>query len=486
METVNPNNQLTVIDKSIEVFKGGSAILLSHQNRSKKALAVAQDILNAWDNAYLIEDPEQRAEALAIIDQRSNKFLANCGAAVDDMQESRKAITQLMDMIKKMFTEEENKLDVKKDTLPAKVQVKRNAYAKELFEEQKRKRKLAEQKVAKAKEELEIRSWIKNAIANCLLTFLSKKKISITNSFNAITLADYDQKAGSLKLMPTSFPLDKLREIIAESDIGTCGTVSSRLHSIADLRAIQASEHAQYNFPSFYNEYGRQIAELKQSLIDQLPSKKEELLQQKRIADEAEERRQQELKLQAEAEKKRQEELAAAKTDEERKRREREAEEARRAEAERLAALERESAEKQRLAQEEQRRREEEERLRLEREAFEAKKAEEEKAELEKVAGTAQLLFNQVEEASLTTPSPETRNSFEITVTHPAGWVELFQFWFQREGCKMKIDDMGKKSLNQMKAYAEGVAKKDDVKIESKFLRYETAIKSVNRKTVVQ
>jgi hypothetical protein len=419
METVATNNQLTVIDKSIEVFKSGSAILLSHQNRASKALVVGNNILLEWDKAYTIVDPDKRAEALAAIDQRSNKFLANCGVAQDEMQESRKAITQLMDMIKKMFTEEENKLDVKKDTVPAKIQLRRNAYAKQLHEEQERKRKLAEEKAAKAKEEVEIRSFVKNQIANCLLDFLSKKKIAVTNSFNSITLNDFDEKAGRLKLLPTAFPLDKLHEIIKYT------APRYYRHTDSEFQTIQGSEHAQYDFPSFYNEYGRQMAELKLSLLDQLPSKKEEL-ERMAAADEAE-------KIRLENER-----------------------------------LNREAAEKKRL----------------EEETAAAKKAEEEKAELEKAAGTAQLLFDQTVDSSITTPTPETRQGYDIIVTHPAGWVEIFQFWFQREGCKMKIEDIGKKSLNQMKTYAEGVAKKDNVKIESKFLRYETSIKSVNRKAI--
>lgn len=480
METVIPQDkQVAVINNSLEVFKGAPGILLKHQDRSKKAMAVANSILKQWELAYTIQDPDRRREALAAVDQRSNDFLANCGKACEEMQDSRKAITQLMDMLKKMYTEEENKLDVKKGMLPASIQSKRNVYAKELLEEQERNRKLAEERVAKGKEEIEIRSYIKNKIADCLLNYLANRKITINNRFNDITLQNFEEKSANLLNMACGFPAEKLSEIVKYSN-----PFYAR-HSDQEYLVIQGDVEHGYDFNSFYTEYSRQITDLKQSLVDRLPSKKEELLEQKRLADEAEQLRQAELKRQQEAEAERQKQLAASKNEEERKRRECEAEDARRAEAERLILMEREAEEKKQQAEEEQKRRQKEEADRLAREAEERRKAVSDEIELNKAAGTAQLLFEQANESALTSPAPESRTAFDITVTHPAGWVELFQFWYQKEGCKMKADDMGKKSLNQMKAFAEGIAKKTGEKIESKFLRYDTSIKSVNRKATV-
>lgn len=415
METVD--NQLTVIDKSIEVFRGGSAILLSHQTRASKALKVAASILEIWEQAYALQDPEERRSALAAIDKRSNDFLANCGKALTEMQEGRKAVTQLMDAIKKMFTEEEGKLDAKKDGKPALIQQQRNKYAKFLHEEQERQRKESEAKAAKAKEELDIRTTIKNAISQCLLSYLAKRKNLITNRFHEITLDTFGEKSAALKTMPIGFPTDKLGEIVQYSR-----PFFSR-HSDAEYLVIQGDVHEQYDFSAFHAEYTQQISDLKQSLLDKLPSKKQEL-----------------------------EALASA-------------------------------DENERIRLENERmNREAEEKRRLEKEADEARLKAEQETELAKASGTAQLLFDQVAETAVETPAPEIRSGFEITVTHPAGWVEVFQFWYQREGCKLKPEDMGKKSLNQMKTFAEGVAKKSGEKIDSKFLNYETAIKSVNRK----
>jgi hypothetical protein len=130
--------------------------------------------------------------------------------------------------------------------------------------------------------------------------------------------------------------------------------------------------------------------------------------------------------------------------------------------------------------------REKDEAIKMEIEAEEQRKLAAEQVEMERASGNAQLLFNQVADTAVTGPAPEIRSGFEITVIHPAGWVEIFQFWFQREGCKMGPEEMGKKSLNQMKTFVEGVAKKTGEKIESRFLKYETSTKAVNRKAVAK
>jgi hypothetical protein len=192
VEILQENNQVAIINNSIEVFKSAPQILLSHQARSSKALGVAKNILNQWNEAYALTDSDSRRAALEAVDKRSNDFLANCGKASSEMQESRKAITQLMDELKKMYTAEENKIDPKKGELPLSIQTNRNKYAKELQEEQERQRKLAEEKAAKSKEEVEIRAAINSQIGEMLLHFLAKRKATITASFNAITLIDFD------------------------------------------------------------------------------------------------------------------------------------------------------------------------------------------------------------------------------------------------------------------------------------------------------
>jgi len=100
---------------------------------------------------------------------------------------------------------------------------------------------------------------------------------------------------------------------------------------------------------------------------------------------------------------------------------------------------------------------------------------------LQKTAGQALALFEQASETTEQT-GPEARTGLVITVINPAGWVEIFTFWFQREGVKLPVDEIGNKKLEQMKTFCEKVANKTGEKIASKNLKYDTAVKSVNRK----
>jgi hypothetical protein len=470
MEVVAQNNDLAIIDKSLEIFKNGSALLKSNQDRAGKALAVGSNILQVINGAGGEINNEE-------LDARCMKYLANCNAATKEMKESRMQVTQMMDTIKKMYTEEENKLDsTKPDTVPFKIQQFRNGYARKVAQEEERKRKEAEVKAAKAKEQVEITAYINNQIAQCLLDYLSKRKIAITNKFNEIQLPEFSEKSTALQAMATSFPVDKVKEIVKYLS----PTYSK--HTDAEFLVIQGTVHDEYDFPSFYKEYQRQIGELKQSLVDRLPSKLQELQEQKRIADEAEAARLQELKKHEEAERARQEQIQQASAAE-KKRLEEKAHLERKAEADRLQQMQKEAEEKRLVADAEQKRREQEDAERLQKEAEESRKKAEQESQLRMAAGTAQVLFDQVSETAIVTPAPEARTGFEINVIHPAGWVEIFQLWFQREGCKMKPDEIEKKTFKQLKSYVEGIAKSDDIKIESKYLSYGSKVKAINRKS---
>lgn len=449
--------ELTVIDKSIEEFKKGSAILLANKTRAEKALKVGSNILVQWNEAYVIEEASARKEALAAVDKRSNDFLANCGKAKTEMEESRKAITQLMDLIKKQFTEQENSIDPKKAEIGMRIQDNRNKYAKDQLEEQDRIRKDAERKAAIGKEEAEIRAYIKNQISQKLIDYLAKKKEAVTNAFNAITLDTIEEKSVSLAGMATGFPTAKLGEIVTYTD------ARYSLIDFTRYNTIKTDEHTNFDFNSFYAEYSRQLQELKQSLIDRLESKREELLENKRRADEQEKLRK--------AEEDRKAEMAKAN----------EAEMLRLQQEQKKADEEKQRlAEEQKKADDEKRQREQDEAIRQKKENEEAQHKAAEAAELEKAAGTAMALFG--EAATVVNEAPEARTGLEIIVKNPAGWVEIFTYWFQKQGIKLSVDEIGGKKLESMKTFCEKEANKSGEKIDSKNLEYKQAVKAVNRK----
>jgi hypothetical protein len=461
------DNQVAIIENSVEVFKQGPAILVAHRDRSNKALIIGRNILQSIaDNGGVMT---------AEIDQRANNYLANANKALKEMKEGRAEVTQIMDELKKMFTTVENELDCKKaGTVPAQIQAHRDAYVKQVAEEQRKKQEEAEKAAAKSREEVEIRSFVNKWISEKLIELLAAKKQAVNAAFNAITLQNFEEKAAALKVMVCTIEPSILLE-----KIGTLTSFPSTRHlELTEIEAIRNATIEQFNFIEWIDaNWQNDLGNLKQDLIDKLPSKLNELKEQKRLADEAEAAR-----IKAEQEEKERQAAMAKANEEEKIRLQKEAVVAQQKEKERLEALEKQRQE----AEAEQKKREEEEQKRIEDEAAESKRKAEEAEELRKEGEKTMILFDKEAAVATDGNAPESRQGYEINVLHPAGYVQIFQLWFENEGKNLPVNKIGNTKLDQMKNWAEKHAHKNDVKIESKFLQYEPSYKAVNRKTVVK
>ena len=470
METATQNNELSIITNSIEIFKTAPEILKANKDRSAKAVIVGNSILQQWSDAWAIEDESERILALSAADERSNTYLVNCGTALKQEKESRAAITQMMDEFKKMFTNAENEIDkTKSGSVADKVQGNRDSYAKEAAKLAEKKRVEAERAAAKAKEEIDLRSIVEKWISDKLIGLLGAKKLSLTNAFNAITLDNYDIKAAGLKAMSCGISINQLQD-----QIGSMESVPrSMYHDMAEIEAICNATHSNYNWTGFAEQWSREIEVIKADLVDKLPSKLAELMEQKRL----EEEQAAELERQRVAEEQRKKALEEAnakerKALEEKQRIERE-EEKKRMEQMRI---------EQEAAAADQRKREAEEQDRLLREQEEARLKAEQDAEMKAQGDKTMAMFEQEAAIADGPNAPEARQGYEIEILHPAAYVQIFQLWFDKEGKNLPVDKIGATKLDQMKAWAEKHAHKNGEMIESKFMKYEPSYKAVNRK----
>lgn len=451
--TQNTDTQVSVIMNSIDVLKTGPEILQSNQIRKDKALAVGQSILEA------VEQGGMTAE----LDERANNYLVNINKATKQMKEDRSAVTQIMDQLKKMYTEVENELDPKKDnTIPNRVQKERDAYSRKVAAEAEEKRKEAERVANKAREAVDLKYQYETHIKGQYGSFLLGKKNKILQTFNAITLESFDEKSAGLKGLKIQFQFQPEGSFVTKRLYHT----DDELKAITDAVVDECTAEMEAN-------YNTEMELLKQDLIDKLPSKLAELQEQKRLADEAAAAEQ----AAKEAEEKRQAAIARANA-EEKERLEKEAEVQRQKEAEKQAELKKQ----QEAAAAEQQRREDEEKERLAKEAEESAARAQQEADVKKQGEEAMVMFEQEAAAALDKPAPETRNGYEIEVLHPVGFTQIFALWFEKEGKNLPIDKIGNTKLDQMKAWAEKMAHKDGTKIDSKFLKYNETFKAVNRK----
>ncbi|WP_316778292.1 hypothetical protein [Pedobacter antarcticus] len=76
----------------------------------------------------------------------------------------------------------------------------------------------------------------------------------------------------------------------------------------------------------------------------------------------------------------------------------------------------------------------------------------------------------------------KSKASEKINVLSTDGWGAIFIFFFEKEGKGLSVDDFGKKTLNQMKAFAEKNNNKSGEKIDNPFIEYVEEVKAVTSK----
>jgi hypothetical protein len=144
-----------------------------------------------------------------------------------------------------------------------------------------------------------------------------------------------------------------------------------------------------------------------------------------------------------------------------------------RAELEQLAKASAEEASRLKAEQEKRKQEEKERRAKEKKEAEEKAKVD---AETKKKAAEMQSMFDaEVTEKAI-------RSGYEIIVKHPVGFASIFQFWFEREGKNLPLDQIEKKSLKQMKTFCEKYAHKNNETIQSPYLEYKEIAKVAARK----
>lgn len=260
METVQ-DNQLSVIERSSEIIQSSGEVLQKNMAVSAKAVEIGNNILATI--------AQNNGQMTAELDDRCQKYLATCSARIKEMNEARKPITQLMDEIKKMFTEAEGKLDSKKTDVPAyRIQAFRNDYAKQVYEEQERKRKEAERTAAKAKEAIELKTSAESRLFSYFNNYLSDQKHRLQYEFNSITLETFDGKKTTIMSFPVAYPYEHFSRFDA--------ALFSTLHSKDELQNIVLNV-VSGKFDQYAQEYNQTLTAQRDELLQLLPSKKQEL-----------------------------------------------------------------------------------------------------------------------------------------------------------------------------------------------------------------
>ena len=397
---VRDNNQLVKVEEFNNIMRSAPAVLQRNQTSVSACNQAGQALLDTIEAAGGINTDE--------LDTAVAEYLAKTKITVDNMNKRRKALTQLLSNVSRSFTTLEAAIDVKSSvTIPYRLQQARNKYAAKKLEEQRRREEEARRAQMVENEKAQYRSDISLLLERAYGDYVSRHISYLNGVMNRATLSTYDESVRLIKEASTDFSWSDFVKGVNDT-FTTC-------HITAETRKSIKNEVASQKKVEFARRYAFEMDELRQSLIDRLPSLRKQLEEQEAL--------------------RRTNEAEAKRMEEERQRKARE-------EAARL---------------EEARKRQEEEARA--------------KAEADKAAAEVQAAFDFGAANAVSPATQKVKVKKKIKITNPQGFLQVYQMWFTREGINMSMEDL-EKVHKKMITFCEKIANKDGETIQSGFVKY--------------
>ena len=388
------------VEEFNNIMRSAPAVLQRNQTSVSACNQAGQALLDTIEAAGGINTDE--------LDTAVAEYLAKTKITVDNMNKRRKALTQLLSNVSKSFTTLEAAIDVKSPvTIPYRLQQARNKYAAKKLEEQRRREEEARRAQMVENEKAQYRSDISLLLERAYGDYVSRHISYLNGVMNRATLSTYDESVRLIKEASTDFSWSDFVKGVNDT-FTTC-------HITAETRKSIKNEVASQKKVEFARRYAFEMDELRQSLIDRLPSLRKQLEEQEAL--------------------RRTNEAEAKRMEEERQRKARE-------EAARL---------------EEARKRQEEEARA--------------KAEADKAAAEVQAAFDFGAANAVSPATQKVKVKKKIKITNPQGFLQVYQMWFTREGINMSMEDL-EKVHKKMITFCEKIANKDGETIQSGFVKY--------------
>ena len=212
------------------------------------------------------------------------------------MDERRKPITQIFDRIRSFFTSQEKQIDPKDpSTIPGKLVIKRNEYAKFKYEEEQKRKREAEQRARIETEKANYRQIIGDSLLSYFNQYLSSKVSELQGIFSNLTYENFDREVIGITVFQTDYPKSHFDKFSADS-----ATYYISQETKKEIRR----EVLEGKYEQYAQQYKAKIVSVKQDLTDRVPSKRKELaeLEQLRLANAEEAAKAEELRKQREKE----------------------------------------------------------------------------------------------------------------------------------------------------------------------------------------
>ena len=398
MDTQNSNLPFKA-NEVVNILQTAPSILTENETRVSKCTNAGKSLLATINATNGINSDE--------VDGQVQKFIEASKQTLERINNSRKPITQMLTAISKRFTSLESEIDVKASgTIQHQLQQARNRYAAKKLEEQKKREEEARRIQLAENEKAQYKADITLLLENTYANYVSRHINALNGMYNHATLATYNDVCRQIRDANTTFNWTDFANNVKDNFQTFYMDAATRTSIKNELASIKKVEYAK--------RYSFELDDLKQSLIDRLPSLRKQLEEQEELRrTNAEEAARQE-----EQRKKRQQELLS-KQEEDRKRREEEA------------------------------------------------KA---KADADKAAAEVQAAFD-FSAASMSPTPTKAKVKKKIQITNSQGFLQVYQMWFTREGIKMSMEDL-EKVHKKMISYCEKVVNKDGEEIKSDYVKY--------------
>jgi len=201
-------------------------------------------------------------------DEQLSIFLSKAKKTIDSMNERRKPFTQIVDAVKKQFTTLESELKPIMDEIKS----IRDSYATEKMKAKQEADRIAQAKLDKDKEVIEIRRLCDIEIGNFFNECIAKTKKDIAAFFNELNL---DTIEGADQVLSTTSTNFDIRYSIPETiELGNCMTHTN----VEDVNKI-IKDTLSVNYSTKKYDYIREINSTIKEYRDKIPSKKAELIE---------------------------------------------------------------------------------------------------------------------------------------------------------------------------------------------------------------
>lgn len=397
------STELIKVEEFTSLMKSAPDALGKNQKSIANCNSAGQAILDTIQGEGMTDE----------LDAKAAEYLKKVNVTITNMKSRRAPVTQLFDRIRSIFTTDEKAIDPKdKSTIPGKIAAERDRYAALKREEERRKQQEMQRQANIEKEKGTYRLAIEQAINTHMSSYFAEQQKNLSHIWESITLATFELKEKSIRGWSTLYPREHFDTF--NQDITT-------YYLDAQTKANIKAEILSNKYSAFSQQYKFDMEDLRQSFIDRLSSKKQELIEEEEL-------------------------------------RKKDAEAAAKAEAER-------------------KQREEEERKQRELEIQLKEHEQQQKAESSIQSAQMNSLFATAA-ASVTTRTSKAKVTERIKILHPAGFLEIYQMWWINEGQNLTIEELEKIHKKMISFCEKKANSNDEMKIKSKYIRYEEEVKA--------